>query len=46
MPMDFKAVTSSLLSAFEQDHVSYALIGGFAVSLGVINELLSIWTFW
>ena len=31
--MDFKSVTSSLLSAFEQERVSYALIGGFAVSL-------------
>ena len=31
--MDFKSVTSNLLSAFEQEHISYALIGGFAVSL-------------
>lgn len=31
--MDFKTVTSNLLSAFEQEHISYALIGGFAVSL-------------
>ena len=31
--MDFKTVTSNLLTAFELEHVSYALIGGFAVSL-------------
>lgn len=31
--MDFKAVTSNLLTAMEQNQVSYALIGGFAVSL-------------
>jgi hypothetical protein len=31
--MDFKTVTSKLLTAFEQEHISYALIGGFAVSL-------------
>lgn len=31
--MDFKTVTSNLLSAFEREHISYALIGGFAVSL-------------
>lgn len=31
--MDFKTVTSNLLTAFEQEHISYALIGGFAVSL-------------
>jgi len=31
--VDFKTVTSNLLAAFEQEHISYALIGGFAVSL-------------
>ncbi len=31
--MDFKTVTLNLLSAFENERVSYALIGGFAVSL-------------
>lgn len=31
--MDFKSVTTNLLKALEQEHVSYALIGGFAVSL-------------
>lgn len=31
--MDFKTVTSNLLTAFEEEHISYALIGGFAVSL-------------
>jgi hypothetical protein len=31
--VDFKSVTSSLLEAFAKEHVSYALIGGFAVSL-------------
>ncbi|MFA7404540.1 MAG: nucleotidyl transferase AbiEii/AbiGii toxin family protein [Pelobacteraceae bacterium] len=31
--MDFKAVTTILLEHLEQEHVSYALIGGFAVSL-------------
>lgn len=31
--MDFKTVTSNLLAAFELGQVSYALIGGFAVSL-------------
>ncbi|MFZ4438306.1 MAG: nucleotidyl transferase AbiEii/AbiGii toxin family protein [Syntrophales bacterium] len=31
--MDFKTVTSNLLREFELKHVSYALIGGFAVSL-------------
>jgi len=31
--MDFKTVTSRLLTAFEQESISYALIGGFAVSL-------------
>lgn len=31
--MDFKTVTSHLLTGLEREHVSYALIGGFAVSL-------------
>lgn len=31
--MDFKTVTSSLIGVLEQEKVSYALIGGFAVSL-------------
>jgi len=31
--VDFKTVTSNLLTAFERERVSYALIGGFAVSL-------------
>jgi hypothetical protein len=31
--VDFKTVTTKLLAALEKDHVSYALIGGFAVSL-------------
>ena len=31
--MDFKTVTTNLLAALKQEHVSYALIGGFAVSL-------------
>ncbi|MBP1727975.1 MAG: hypothetical protein H6Q56_348 [Deltaproteobacteria bacterium] len=31
--MDFKSVTSRLLTAFAAEQVSYALIGGFAVSL-------------
>lgn len=31
--MDFKTVTSGLLKALDHGHVSYALIGGFAVSL-------------
>lgn len=31
--MDFRHVTSSLIKLFELEHVSYALIGGFAVSL-------------
>lgn len=31
--MDFKTVTTNLLHALEQAQVSYALIGGFAVSL-------------
>lgn len=31
--MDFKTVISNLLTAFEREHLSYALIGGFAVSL-------------
>jgi len=31
--VDFKTVTSNLITALEQAHVSYALIGGFAVSL-------------
>jgi len=31
--VDFKTVTTNLLEALLQEHVSYALIGGFAVSL-------------
>ena len=31
--MDFKTVTSNLITALEKEHVSYALIGGFAVGL-------------
>lgn len=31
--MDFKAVTEKLLAEFERQQISYALIGGFAVSL-------------
>lgn len=31
--MDFKAVTSGLLTALEREHVSFALIGGFALNL-------------
>ena len=31
--MDFKTVTSNLLTALKREHISYALIGGFAVSL-------------
>jgi hypothetical protein len=31
--VDFKAVTSNLITSLEQEHVRYALIGGFAVSL-------------
>jgi Uncharacterised nucleotidyltransferase len=33
LTMDFKTVTSNLVKAMELEHVSYALIGGFAVSL-------------
>jgi hypothetical protein len=31
--MDFKTVTTNLLTALDHGHISYALIGGFAVSL-------------
>jgi hypothetical protein len=31
--MDFKTVTTNLLASLKQEHISYALIGGFAVSL-------------
>ena len=31
--MDFKTVTSNLITALEEEHVGYGLIGGFAVSL-------------
>ena len=31
--MDFKTVTSNLISALKLENIRYALIGGFAVSL-------------
>ena len=31
--MDFKTVTTNLLANLKQEHISFALIGGFAVSL-------------
>ena len=31
--MDFKTITSNLVTTFERERISYALFGGFAVSL-------------